>query len=84
MSVSKLPDSLHGTKGNHVSALELTKGIAEYVQKAVNHLDVAGQADVDPLLRGGYLKAGYEMLDTIQRHAKAAQNQLHIAWLDGQ
>lgn len=80
MSRSKLPERIYETRGNHESAVKTVAGLKQYVDTAISQLTHAGKKDEDATVRGGYLRAGDEMLETIIRHANCARDELRIAW----
>ena len=78
--MKQLPAELHGhSGGNHKVAIDRTRDIHEYVDKAVGCLEMAANENGGAHIRGGNLRQGDDYLDAIIRFAQCAKNELRIA-----
>lgn len=76
----ELPNQLHEVKGNHQVAIDRTKDILKYVDKAILFLEQAMNKTDGSYLRAGNLRQGDDYLDAIIRFAKCAKQELRIAY----
>lgn len=78
--MNELPETLHETRGGHQVAIDRTKDIHKYVDKAINCLEQAMNNEHGSILRGGYLKQGDDYLDAIIRYANSAKEELRQSY----
>lgn len=78
--MQSLPDKLHGAaNGNHQNAIRMAERIPGYLASAIEHLKAASSDEHGAHLRGGYLRQGDDLLDTVVRHIESVRRELRVA-----